>query len=131
GGTCRLCTGSTGGYPYTELFSFASFPVTHSGPENPRDDGDFYFPANLLINRSTFISVGIYSGAYHHTGARIYSLPKKFAPLIMQVQTKSSLFVNHGNFSWPPPVMSVLSPVINVAGNVPFQKGERERHADV
>nr|AVE18304.1 Hypothetical protein [Klebsiella pneumoniae]UCZ50124.1 hypothetical protein [Klebsiella michiganensis]AVE18652.1 Hypothetical protein [Klebsiella pneumoniae]AVE19191.1 Hypothetical protein [Klebsiella pneumoniae]AVE19523.1 Hypothetical protein [Klebsiella pneumoniae] len=49
----------------------------------------------------------------------------------MQVQTKSSLFVNHGNFSWPPPVMSVLSPVINVAGNVPFQKGERERHADV
>ncbi|HGY3889962.1 hypothetical protein, partial [Klebsiella pneumoniae] len=62
---------------------------------------------------------------------RIYSLPKKFAPLIMQVQTKSSLFVNHGNFSWPPPVMSVLSPVINVAGNVPFQKGERERHADV
>ncbi|WP_210405021.1 hypothetical protein, partial [Klebsiella pneumoniae] len=66
-----------------------------------------------------------------HTGARIYSLPKKFAPLIMQVQTKSSLFVNHGNFSWPPPVMSVLSPVINVAGNVPFQKGERERHADV
>lgn len=42
----------------------------------------------------------------------------------MQVQTKSSLFVNHGNFSWPPPVMSVLSPVINVAGNVPFQKGK-------
>jgi hypothetical protein len=51
--------------------------------------GDFYFPANLLINRATFITVGIYSGAYHHTGARIYSLPKKFAPLIMQVQTKA------------------------------------------
>lgn len=46
------------------------------GSENPRDDGDFYFPANLLINRATFITVGIYSGAYHHTGARIYSLPK-------------------------------------------------------
>jgi hypothetical protein len=42
GGTCRLCTGSTGGYADTALFSFASFPVSIR-PENPRDDGDFYF----------------------------------------------------------------------------------------